>query len=104
MGEGNPMAGSGTMPMCIAFDNDNKPIKLFKFPYQITEFFDIVYGKENHKNHSVGVGNISKALKAKGITSSRGFLFKEFNKCSKEIQDIVQINYESNLELSKENQ
>lgn len=96
MGENNPMAGKTSMPKCIIFDKDNKPIKMVKAPYQISEFFDIVYGVENHKLHASANGNITKALKTKGYINSRGFLFKKFDDCSVEIQDIVQQDYENN--------
>ena len=97
MGENNPMAGKGTMPKCIVFDKDNNPITLFNFPFEITNFLDAVYGVENHKGNAGKTGNISKALKAKGIINSAGFLFKKFDMCSKEIQDIVQSKYENTL-------
>lgn len=90
------MAGKSTMPKCIIFDKDNNPIIVVEFPYQITEFLNSVYGKENHKANSGTSGNISKALKAKGFINSKGFLFKDINMCSQEIQDIVHKNYENN--------
>ena len=98
MGENNPMAKNSTMPKCIVFDKDNNPIKLFEYPYQITEFFNSVFGNENHKNNSGASGNISKALKAKGYINSKGFLFKNFDECSTEIQDIVRLKCESILQ------
>lgn len=97
MGADNPMSGKSSMPKTIIFDGDNNPIKLVTAPYQISEFFDIIYGVEHHKTHSGRAGNISRALKTKGITSSSGYLFKSFDSCSTEIQDIVQKDYESNL-------
>lgn len=97
MGENNPMAKKSTMPECIVFDKDNNPIRMFKYPYEITEFLDSIYGVEHHKGNAGITGNISKALKAKGFINSKGFLFKNINNCSTEIQDIVQSKYESTL-------
>jgi hypothetical protein len=98
MGENNPMAKNSTMPKCVAFDKDNNPIRLFEYPYQITEFLNSVFGNENHKINAGTTGNISKALKAKGYVNSKGFLFKNFDDCSIEIQDIVQLKCESILQ------
>ena len=89
-GKNNPMAGSGSMPKCIMFDENNIPIKLFNAPFEITEFFDNTFGKNNHKKHAGRVGNISKALKKTGKTSSFNYVFINYKQCNKEIQDIVQ--------------
>ena len=97
MGKDNPAAGKTTMPSCIIFDLNNIPLKMFKFPYEITEFFDKKFGIENHKLHAGRTGNITKALKKSGKVSSTGFNFVIFENCTKEIQDIVQQDYESNL-------
>ena len=97
MGSNNPMAGKTTMPKTIIFDFDYKPIKLIKAPFEIAEFFDSQFGKEEHKKHAGRAGNITKALKKTGKCTSSGFNFVIFENCIKEIQDIVQQDYESNL-------
>lgn len=97
MGKNNPAAGKTTMPTCIVFDLNNNPLKMLKFPYEITEFFDKKFGIENHKLHAGRTGNITKALKKSGKISSTGFNFVIFENCTKEIQDIVQQDYENNL-------
>lgn len=89
-GAGNPMAAMSTMPKCIVFDGEDNPIQLITAPYQIAEFFDNIFGYHHHKTHAGRAGNISKAIKAKGFINSTGYLFKDFNQCSIEIQDIVQ--------------
>lgn len=97
MGKNNPMGGTGTMPNCIIFDLDDTPLKLITAPFQITEFLDSVYGKDEHKKHAGRTGNISKGLKKRPIVNSSGYIFKRYEDCSKEIQDIVQQNYENDF-------
>lgn len=97
MGANNPAAKKdGLTPWCVIF-NKEIPEKLCKFPFEITEFLDFKLGIENHKIHSGRTGNISKMLRKTGKSKSSGFEFIRFDLCSKEIQDIVQSNYENNL-------
>lgn len=96
------MASMSTMPKCIVFDVNDNPIQLITAPYQIAEFFDTIFGYQYHKTHAGRAGNISRAIKAKGFINSTGYLFKDFNLCSTEIQDIVRLNYENNLQEKEE--
>lgn len=97
MGANNPAAGTGKTPWFVIFDSKEQPIKLCKAPFEGTAYLDGVYGVENHKKHSGNIGNICKVMNhGMGISKSKGFLFKRFDLCSKEIQDIVLANYESN--------
>ena len=96
LGKQNPMAGTGNTPWFIAFEEDETPIKLIKAPFEATALMDERLGKENHKKHAGRVGNISKAMNhGSGISRSSGMIFKKFDLCSKEIQDIVLSTYES---------
>lgn len=97
MGSQNPMAGKSDMGWVIIFNSDDDYIKLCKAPFEITEFLDSELGIENHKLHAGRVGNISKKMRiAKNkICKSSGYIFKSFDICSKEIQDIVCKDYES---------
>ena len=90
LGSNNPMAGLSSMPSCIVFDINNTPLKKFIAPFEITTFFDNIYGEENHKIHAGRVGNITKALKKADSAKSSNYTFKKFDLCPKEIQDIVQ--------------
>ena len=96
LGSQNPMAGTGKTPWFIAFEEDNTPIKLIKAPFEAIALMDERLGKENHKKHAGRVGNISKAMNyGSGISKSSGMVFKKFDLCSKEIQDIVLSTYEN---------
>ena len=96
MGANNPAAGKGNTPWFIIF-KDNNPVKLCKAPFEATIYLDELFGKENHKKHAGRVGNISKVMNhGKGISISSGLIFKKFDLCPKEIQDIVLTNYENN--------
>lgn len=100
MGKNNPMSNHHNMPMVIAFkDNDlNNPLKLCKAPFEITDFLDSIFGIENHKKHSGRAGNVSKSLRnGNTIVRTSGYVFKTFDTCDKQIQDIVHKDYESNL-------
>lgn len=92
MGSSNPMAGTDKMGPVVVFKN-NVPIKVCNAPFEITMFFDEVFGIENHKKHSGKAGNISKKMRiseSKTYNSSE-YVFKSLSVCDdKEIQDIVQ--------------
>lgn len=95
MGAKNPMAGTGKTGWFVVFNNDIKI--LCKAPFEGTLYMDSVYGKENHKKHAQHMGSICKTLThGGGISHSTGLVFKRFDLCSKQIQDIVLSNYESN--------
>lgn len=91
MGKNNPMAGKDKMGWVIVF-KDEKPIALCKAPFEITSLLDKLFGKENHEKHSGRAGNISKKMRTSEskIYNSSGLLFKAYDICEKEIQDIVQ--------------
>lgn len=90
LGKNNPMAGNSKMPTCIMYKNEI-PIRIFSYPYEITEFFDNVFGIENHKKHSGRAGNISKGLKQKEKYISSGYSFIRLDQFDERtIQDIVQ--------------
>jgi len=95
MGKNNPMAGKSIMEKSVIFDGDDNIIKVVNYPYEITEFLDIIFGVELHKKNAAQTGNITKALKNKGKINSKGYLFKTLNSCSKQIQDIVHMKYEN---------
>ena len=100
LGKNNPMSNHHNMPMVIAFkDNDlNNPLKLCKAPFEITDFLDSIFGIENHKKHSGRAGNVSKSLRnGNTIVRTSGYVFKTFDTCDKQIQDIVHKDYESNI-------
>lgn len=90
LGKNNPMAQNSKMPKCIMFKNEI-PLKVFQYPYEITEFFDNLFGSEFHKKHSGRAGNISKGLKQKGKYISSGYSFIRMDQFDElTIQDIVQ--------------
>ena len=98
MGANNPMAGTSRMPPVVGFKigEEDKPIKLFIAPFEITAFLDEIYGIENHKKHAGRAGNVSKVIRlGQGKSNTSGYTFIAFDKCSKEIQDIVRQNNES---------
>ena len=67
-------------------------------PFEITDFLDSIFGIENHKKHSGRAGNVSKSLRnGNTIVRTSGYVFKTFDTCDKQIQDIVHKDYESNL-------
>lgn len=92
IGSSNPMAGTDKMGPVVVFKN-NVPIKVCNAPFEITMFFDEVFGIENHKKHSGKAGNISKKMRTSESKTynSSGYVFKSLSVCDdKEIQDIVQ--------------
>ena len=91
MGINNPMAGKDTLTGWVVCFKDNIPIKLFKFPFEITEFLDVEFPNEGHKKNAGTTGNICKGIRnnSNHTSTSRGFIWKSFNNCDKEIQDIV---------------
>ena len=97
IGKRNPMCGTSKLGWVICF-KENEPIKLMKFPFEITEFLDNLYGIENHKSHKNAAGNISKAIRKNTSKEckSKNLVWKNFDICNKEIQDIVLADYESN--------
>lgn len=98
MGDNNPMAGkTSVFKPSVILDNDGNFLKYVIAPFEISSFLDLHYGIENHKLHAGRASNISKALKKSGNCVSSGFKFKRLDLCTKEIQDIVQQDYESNL-------
>lgn len=91
MGANNPMAGKDTLTGWIVCFENSLPIKLFKFPFEITKFLDEKFPNESHKNHAGTTGNICKGIRnnSSHISTSKGFIWKRFNDCDKEVQDIV---------------
>ncbi len=63
----------------VAF-KDDKPIKLFKYGFEINTF----------TNNKYAHGTVKEYIKRKGKTSL-GYQWKYFSNCNKEIQDIVQL-------------
>ena len=89
MGGNNPAAKSSCMPKTIIYDKEI-PLLIVEYPFEITDFLDNKFGKENHEKHSGRAGNISKALKKNDSCNSSGFKFVKYNSLNPEhIQDIV---------------
>lgn len=91
MGANNPAAGKETLTgWIVCFDGDT-PIKLFKFPFELTEFLDVRFPDNGHKKNAGTTGNICKGVRQNSnhISTSSGFIWKRFNDCDKDIQDIV---------------
>lgn len=103
-GSGNPMAGVSKLGWVVCFTKDLTPLKLFKYPFEITEFLDTTFPDKKHKKNSETTGNISKGIRTNKshVSTSCGFIWKQFDMCDKEIQDIVEAEYESNRESSKD--
>ena len=97
-GSGNPMVGTGKLGWVICFNLDEKPLKLMKYPFEITNYLNELYGINNSKKHKNASGNISKGIRknVSKMCKSKNLIWKDFNICSKEIQDIVLTDYESN--------
>ena len=82
-GLNNP-AAKQMLDWIIAF-KDEKPIKLLKYGFKINEFIDNKYD----------FGAVKDSIKRNG--TSHNYKWEYFSKCSKEIQDIVQLAYENEL-------
>lgn len=90
MGGNNPAAKSSCMPKTIIY-KEKTPLLIVKYPFEITDFLDNQFGKENHTKHSGRAGNISKTLKKNDFCNSSGFKFIKYDSINSEhIQDIVQ--------------
>lgn len=95
MGKNNPMAGKSLLGWVVVHDTDENPIKLCKYPYEITEFLEQKY--EDHKQCRNATGNISKGVRHNKNHTSRsmGYIFKAYEICDEKVQDIVRTAYES---------
>jgi hypothetical protein len=96
MGANNPAAGKSCYNIAI-FDSSDKFIKIIHYPWEISAFFDSIFGEEKHKTHASLAGNITKGVRSnKNKTSrSRNYIFKDVSVCNKEIQDMIQSPNES---------
>jgi len=82
-GINNTMAGKSKVGWFICFNHDI-PIRLFKFGFEVNEFLGTKHA----------YGNIARAILAnKGNPYT--YEWKKYKECSKEVQDIVRIKYES---------
>lgn len=81
-GKGNTMAKE-FKDFIICF-KDEVPIKMFKYGFEINTFV----------NNKHAYGNVHKWIDTH--VKPYGYMWKHFSKCNKEIQDIVQFDYESN--------
>lgn len=83
-GAKNTMAGRSKIGWIVCF-KDNIPIRMFKYGFEINQF----------TGSKSGYGNVAK-LFTKGATHKPyKHDWKKFSECSKEVQDIVESNYES---------
>lgn len=91
MGKNNPMA-STTMYNIVIFNENNEYIKFVHYPWEISAFFDSIYGEEEHKKHSGLAGNIAKQMRKseRKTCHSKNYIFKDISVCSEEIQDMIQ--------------
>lgn len=74
---GNNPAAKNYKDFKIEISKNNEILKICTAPYQITEFLNSIYGKDNHKIHAGRVGNIMKALRKKGSALSSGYTFNK---------------------------
>lgn len=84
IGINNPAAGSSKLGWIICFDLYGTPLKLFKYGFEINNFIG--------SKHAYG--NIAKYVDS-NFNRPYKYIWKLFDKCSKEIQDIVESHYES---------
>lgn len=97
MGENNPAAKKTYYNIAIFEDGSEKLVKIVHYPFEISAFFDELYGVENHKKHASATGNITAGIRKNKskISKNKGFIFKDISVCPKEIQDMVQSECES---------
>nr|DAT90267.1 MAG TPA: GIY-YIG nuclease superfamily protein [Caudoviricetes sp.] len=92
LGENNPAAKKTYYSIAIFKEGSEELVKIVHYPFEISAFFDDLYGAERHKQHASATGNITSGIrKNKSKTSrSKGYIFKDLSICPKEIQDMVQ--------------
>jgi len=83
-GLNNPaVKGLSNWIVCFKYE---QPIRLFKYGFEVNNFI----------NSKHAYGNVYSVLKDKKNYNPYGYHWQYYNECEKNIQDIVQSNYESN--------